>query len=216
MERFKKQKELRRLSKEIKPDTTQGMLVLWGAPNWKIVNFKVNKVADIATGRIKVFNKDSVSLYPTFKNPAIDFEIGKSLCKLGFPLYTIKPQGNISEKRFDIPPDMFPMPLFAIEGIYARDHVYQDEKTRSILAKFIATSSPGLHGQSGGSTFDTEGRIWGMQSHTNYQAIVIKDDKDPSGKKKIRSTFDYGLGTHAETIINFLQENQISIDISKD
>ena len=215
IDRIEKRKKLNLLSREIKQDTTQGIISLWGSQAWQIDDIRGNKIADIATGRIKGFNKDSMSSYPIFKNPSTDFDIGESLCKLGFPLYTVKATVDITKKSFEVPADLFPMPVFAIDGIYAREYVYQDE-AGSILAKFIATSSPGLHGQSGGPIFDTQGRIWGLQSRTNYQEIVIKDENDPSGKKKIKSTFDYGLGTHAETIVNFLRENQIDIHISDD
>ena len=80
------------------------------------------------------------------------------------------------------------------------------------LVKFVETSSPGLKGQSGGPTFDSEGRIWAMQSKTAHYPLEF-----PAGQKNQEHQFlNVGMGTHAKTIIDFLDSNGVKYNLSKD
>ena len=80
------------------------------------------------------------------------------------------------------------------------------------MADIVETSSPGLMGQSGGPTFDSEGRIWAMQSKTTHYPLGF-----PPGQKNQEHQFlNAGWGTHAETIINFFDTIGVEYNLSED
>ena len=79
----------------------------------------------------------------------------------------------------------------------------------------IELSTPGLRGQSGGPLFDTEGTVYGMQSHTMHLHLGF-DMKDHDvitkfGAEKI-SNYPFlhvGRCIHASQIKKFLRENGV-------
>src|SRR5690606_28155165 len=128
--------------------------------------------------------------------------IGTSLCKLGYPFYDVMAQYEEGKNMFQFDPSIFPIPRFPIEGIYTRNILLEKGKEINIQPKFIETSTPGLRGQSGGPTFDTDGRIWAIQSQTRHLPLgftpkVKKDNKEVEENQFL----NVGWGAHVESIL---------------
>ncbi len=209
-----RKKALRQLSRPPN-DATTAISVWWGRDEWVVNSFRGHKEADIAVGKIESFDPDLVPMYPTFKNPSNDFLPGTSLCKLGFPFHTVTPTFNEKTKGFELPRGAVPVPLFPIEGIFSRIiQVDGARPDRSWPIKFVETSSPGLRGQSGGPTFDVQGRVWALQSRTVHHLLGFSPDA-PGGRNKEHQFLNTGLGVHAETIIGFLDSLGIQHYVSK-
>ena len=196
-----RKRKLRRLTKPENPITDYS--VWWGKDGWNVQSFELNRPADIAIGQISGFKSNDISIYPEFKNPAVNFDVGENLCKLGFPFYSITPTYDDSENMFELPPGALPIPLFPIEGIFTRTIVMDDGLSS---AEFVETSSPGLRGQSGGPTLDMNGRIWAMQSRTNHYPLGFSP-KVPNQRNEEHQFLNVGWGTHAKTIIDLLETN---------
>jgi hypothetical protein len=81
--------------------------------------------------------------------------------------------------------------------------------------KFLETSTPGLRGQSGGPIFDTEGRIWAIQSQTRHLPLGFSP-KIKSGNKEIEENqfLNVAWGAHVETILKFLDHHSIKYTVS--
>jgi hypothetical protein len=163
---------------------------------------------DLAVAKLASFDPSSVSQYPVFKDPEHGVEPGASLCRIGFPFHAIEPTYDEATQSFQLPEGSIPMPLFANEGILARmgEMIVLDEKTGDRVntefpLKLIETTSPGIRGQSGGPIFDTEGRVWGIQSHTVSYELDF-DTKD-------RQYLNVGVGVHVATILGFLDKQGI-------
>jgi hypothetical protein len=170
---------------------------------------------DIAVGKLANFRPWEGVQYPVFKKPS-DLEGGTSLCRVGFPFHDFQPTYDASRNAFDLPAGLFPVAAFANEGVFARGMtvVLLDEKTMQQVPspfpiKFIETSSAGLRGQSGGPIFDSEARIWGIQSSTTSYPMDLNTEDTPQ-------YYHVGVGTHCETIIGFLEQNNIKYQLSKD
>ena len=81
--------------------------------------------------------------HPKFKNPE-NISPGTSLCKLGFPFVEVKPTFDVNTQQFDLPPNLLPLPLFPIEGIYTRNLLQGKSADGSMDILYLETSSPGL------------------------------------------------------------------------
>ena len=193
------------------PNTVTHFSCLWGINAWTIESFTCNKLADIAIGKIVGFDKNLVKIYPEFKNPSSRFEVGINLCKLGFPLYAIEPDFDETTSAFTLPADTFPVPLFPIEGIFTREIIMNDGQDS---AQYVETSTPGLLGQSGGPTFDEEGRVWAMQSRTIHHPLGFSPEN--SQGRKEHQFLNCGMGTHAKSIIENLENAKVSHRVSND
>lgn len=183
----------------------------WGADIRSIKEFIFNQSVDLAIGKLDPFDSKSITTYPTFKNPKDELLPGTSLCRLGFPFHSIGATFDEGKSQFILEPGALPIPRFPIEGIHTRILVVQDEKGNKI-GKFIETSSPGLRGQSGGPIFDSNGDIWGLQSHTNTLQLGFSP-KVKKGNKEIEEHqfMNVGVGTHVEEIIKFLNDNKVKV-----
>lgn len=187
----------------------------WGVKGNSIVRVRgkivANLAADIAAVQLEGIDVDSISTYPTFKDPA-NLAIGTSLCKLGFPFHNIEAEYKEEENRFKLAPGALPAPWFPIEGIYTRNVV---EKIGNSEAKFIETSSPGLRGQSGGPIFDTKGTVWAIQIKTRHLNLGFSPKVKKNGREVEENQFlNVGLGVHPEELIPFLRDNSIDFDLS--
>jgi len=206
--KIKRKKRLKINNKWI---TNQSMW--WGRDGHTINEFKLFRENDIAVGKIENFNPDFCKEYPVFKNPN-DLKNGTSLCKLGYPFYDVMAQYEEGKNMFQFDPSIFPIPRFPIEGIYTRNILLEKGKEINIQPKFIETSTPGLRGQSGGPTFDTDGRIWAIQSQTRHLPLgftpkVKKDNKEVEENQFL----NVGWGAHVESILEFLKLNNISFKV---
>ena len=183
--KVQKRKKLAAFHRPSKTHTTN-YSVWWGRDGWTTSSFQCNGKADLAVGQLASFDGSLVNRYPTFKNPAKNFLHGTSLCKLGFPFHSITPKFDQTTRRFELPQDSLPVPLFPIEGLFARTvQVDPPQANRSWPIRFLETSSPGLRGQSGGPTFDGQGRIWAMQSRTVHCPMGFSPDAPRRKTKNI-------------------------------
>lgn len=162
---------------------------------------------DIAIAQIEDFDPAWVKTYPKFKDPAKAFECGQSLCKLGFPFHQIVPTWDDASENFNF---NVPIPRFPIDGILTR--LVQFIPANGVPPPFpltwIETSSPGLRGQSGGPTFDTQGTIWGIQVRTAHFPLGFSQKGEPE------QFLNVGLGVHTETLIGLFNNNDVKFELS--
>ena len=186
----------------------------WGTDGVKIDNFIGNSFFDLAVGKLYPFDSNNVKYYPIIKNPK-NLKLGTSLCKLGYPFHTIQAVFNEESSSFTLQQGSLPIPRFPIEGIYTRDCIHIDPIDINKQTKFIETSSPGLRGQSGGAIFDTEGVLWGIQSHTFNLELGFNPQIKKNNKIIEENQFlNVGLGVHPEVLVSFLSENKITFQLS--
>ncbi|MCY4488723.1 MAG: serine protease [Deltaproteobacteria bacterium] len=169
----------------------------WGEDNWTLTDIHYDEEADLAVGRLYPFDPKRVAGYPVFKKPDANFVPGVQLCKLGFPFFGVVPRFDPATRSFSMPAGTLPVPLFPVEGMFIRTQVVRFENGRKI--PFVETSSPGLPGQSGGPTFDEEGRVWAMQSRTTHYPLDF-------GNSHLVENFNTGVGLHAKTILECLEK----------
>ena len=178
---------------------------MWfGADHHRIGQFHVLHENDLAIGKIENYNSDFVKEYPVFQNPA-HVQPATSLCKLGYPFYDLKASFLENTQSFSFDSSIFPIPTFPMDGIMTRQVVTGKSPDNYYDYKWIETSSPGLRGQSGGPTFDRDGKIWAIQSKTMHLPLgfspkIIKDGVEIEENQFL----NVGLGTHVETILKFL------------
>jgi len=153
---------------------------------------------DLALGKIDPFDPAWVGTFPTFKDPTKNFEPGSSLCKLGFPFHSFEPKWDNARGQFDFPPGALPIPFFPIEGLFTRT-LENPTGGGPFPLRQIETSSPGLRGQSGGPTFDTDGAIWGIQSMTINLPLGFAPKVKGMGTE--HQFLNVGIGVHVETLI---------------
>lgn len=165
-------------------------------------------LADIGVARLEPYDPSWVLRHPVFKDPSKNFEPGTSLCRMGFPFHRITPMWDETKAGFQLPLGSVPLPLFPIEGIFTRTaEIILAPGPGSPAAippfplRMVETSSVGIPGQSGGPIFDTEGRIWGIQSSTSSFPLELKTPE--------KQYLNVGLGVHPDTIFGFLEEQKI-------
>ena len=178
---------------------------LWfGADSHLIKEFHILKENDLAIGKIQNFNPNFVKIYPILKNPS-RIEPGTSLCKLGYPFYDVRATFNSSNQSFNFDSSIFPIPTFPMDGMMTRNVLTGKSPDGLYEYKWIETSSPGLRGQSGGPTFDKEGKLWAIQSKTMHLPLGFSPKLVIDGKEVVENQFlNVGHGVHVETIIKFL------------
>jgi hypothetical protein len=215
LSRKERQKKLAKLARL--PLQTADRCSLWaGRDGLTIIDVGADPDIDLAWGRLAGFDPTWVSTYPTFKNPAMNFESGASLCKLGFPFHSITPSFDEAANMFTFPPGALPCPLFPNEGIFTRILLVAPASDLSGYRKLmLETSSPGLRGQSGGPTFDTKGRVWAMQSQTAHFDLGF-DPRVPERGEAVRQFLNVGRGVHAESIIAALNAAGVTARVSQD
>lgn len=171
--------------------------------------------ADLGIARLKNFDPTWVKQYPVFKK-AEDLEPGVSLCKLGFPFHEIQPTWDDANNVFRL--DNLVLTYFPIDGIFTRHLLVEqppDVEPLPFPVKFIETSTPGLRGQSGGPTFDTDGTVWAIQAQTSHLPLGFSP-RVPGGKddEKEHQFLNVGLGVHPETLLGAFNHLQIKHQVS--
>ena len=147
----------------------------------------------------------------TFLKDDYDIKQGKSLCRLGFAFpefnnYKIDSNNNLTFTN----QGNANTPLFPTDGIITR--LVKDEK--QIYG--IELSTAGFKGQSGAPLFDTNGKIYGLQSLTKHFHIgfdIVNKEISIDGNKKIISNYPFihlGQCIHLNIIKEFLQNNNIN------
>ena len=202
-----KGKKIRALGKERSTDVSN-YNVLWGANGGTISELKPLPHVDIAIGKLNGANLSGIKTYPTFRKGYSD-DFGVSLCRYGFPLHEIKSGFDEDANYFTFPNGLFPVHMFANEGIISRymNILVPDENPPlPFERRLIETSSPGLRGQSGGPIYDADGRIWGIQSETAHYELGFTPEA--RGHKE-HQFLNVGRAVDAHTICSFLDANGI-------
>lgn len=166
---------------------------------------------DIALLRFKRYSKLLCSQFPVFAANGADLQPGRSLCRLGFPF------PEFSNFTYDAGKDAIEwttagssnLPRFPIDGMVSR--LVSDGKT---IVGFELTT-PGLRGQSGGPAFDSDGRVWGMQSQTRHLDLNfdVAQDVLRAGKKKKITSFPFlhaGQCVHVDVLKDFMRKHSVS------
>lgn len=179
---------------------------MWAIPDFattrpRLVAGRVNKAADIATGRLEPFDQRAVAAFPVFRDTAQSpLEQGASVCRLGFPFHTVHAEYDAAHNGFQVAPNAFPIPRFALDGIVARFNRRRTADGSSAL--FVETSTPGLRGQSGGPLLDTQGRVCGVQSQTAHVDLGFDASYENAAQEKIteRQFLNVGLASHVDEV----------------
>lgn len=201
--------------KKLPPDATHKSSAWWAKDGVQVKDAQGIKAIDLAVARLEPFDPSWVSTYPTFKDPQKECQVGASLCKLGYPFHAIEPTWDDQRDMFVLPAGSVPLPMFPIEGMFARTVNVKTSDLQPFPFRFIETSTPGLKGQSGGPIFDTEGAIWAIQSHTQHYPLGF-NPKVPGSRRGEREHqfLNVGRGIHVETILEFFRQVGIKYDIS--
>lgn len=209
LNRSEKQKQLRALGKP-KPSDAQNYAVIWGFPDMKVHQMKSLSYSDIAVGQIANFDPSRVRVYPRFRDQNTTPDTGRSVCRSGYAFNNIKAEWDGESSTFTFPDGLFPIPVFVNEGIVSRFvNIETDDKNQTLpfRSRMFETSSPGLKGQSGGPIFDSDGRIWGIQSDTISYPLGFS----PQANGRIEHQFlNVGRGVDAETVCGFLDMEGIA------
>lgn len=209
-----KRERLRQLGKP-RADQTEQSSAWWGRDGVMLVEAHVVEPVDLGVARLAPFPKDWIKTYPVLKDPKKNFDNGTSLCKLGFPFHSITPDWDQTTSTFQLPAEAMPLPFFPIEGIFTRTAEIRVQVPPGapppppppFPLRWLETSSPGLRGQSGGPIFDTEGRVWAIQSRTNHLDL---------GFTLQNQYLNVGLGVHMDTILGFLNQLGVKYELSRD
>ncbi|MBK8467026.1 MAG: trypsin-like peptidase domain-containing protein [Chloracidobacterium sp.] len=194
------------------PKWVTNVTIMFGAGQPKIENYAIFGNHDIAFLQIDRKELSGLTTYPKIKDPA-DLKFGMSVCKLGFPFYPINITFDEKKQMFDVPPNLFPIPRFPIEGIYTRNLVTGHSDGLDIM--WMETSSPGLKGQSGGPIFDSEGNICAIQSQNVTIPLGFVGEVEINGSKVHENQFmNVGIGVHAATITSLLAKSGIKFDLA--
>ncbi len=136
---------------------------------------------DLAIIKFNGFEKLGYKNYATFLKDDSQILQGKYLCRLGYPF------PEYSNYKYNLEKDDIEWtrggqtgtPRFPIDGMITRHLLNGNE----IFG--IELSTPGLKGQSGGPLFDTDGKIYGMQSMTHHLHLGfdIKEEDILEGSK---------------------------------
>jgi hypothetical protein len=186
----------------------------WGVNEIQLDECKIFGELDLAIGKLKKFNPESIKHYPKIKNPK-DLKIGTSLCKLGYPFHNISATFDQQNNRFVLAENVLPLPMFPIDGIFTRNVIGGKTKDGKFDIKFLETSSPGLRGQSGGPIFDVNSNIYAIQSRTINLPLGFSPRIQRNGKEIEENQFiNVGLGVHPETIIQVLTDNGIKFEMA--
>lgn len=196
-----------------KPETTIQILSTFQNCFDKITGFKIHNhpTLDLAIIKFEGFEKITYDSYARFVPESQPVNTGKFLCRLGYPFPEFNNFGinTITNNLEWTATGMQNTPIFPLEGMITRFVVEKNEIAH------IELSTPGLRGQSGGPLFDSEGFVYGMQSHTMHLHLGF-DMKDHEvntkfGQEKI-SNFPFlhvGRCVHAWQITKFLRENEV-------
>jgi len=167
---------------------------------------------DLAIIKFNDFNTLYCKEFPIFKKDSKDILQGKFLCRLGFPFPEFKNyqyHDNIDEIGWNQSGPR-ESPRFPTEGMITR--FLGDRKG---MKYGIELSTPGLRGQSGGPLFDSDGKIYGMQSLTKHLHLGFDiEDVEILAKGQRKKVSDYsfihlGQCIHVDVIKDFLREHNV-------
>lgn len=179
------------------------------------VGIQVHPELDVALLHFRGFTKLLCTDFPTFAADDAGLKQGKSICRLGFPF------AEFDNFEYDLASDRarwtqvgrLDTPRFPIEGMVTRHLLNQ-----ALAVVGFELSTPGLRGQSGGPAFDTEGRIWGMQSRTNHLDLnfdvnmeVLRDGQ--ATRIKDHAVLHVGHCVHVSALKAFMQQHRVQFTV---
>ena len=207
---------------------------IWpGQSNQKLVDIAVIPEADLLLGRLEPFepaaqgegttgdttgDAGATAGYPCFKDPKEELRIGTSLCKTGYAFSELETTYDETTGGFSL--DFKNLATFPLDGIFTRNIIArtpEELKRKGMEVKFIETSSPGLRGHSGAPVFDTEGRVWGIQSRTTQIPLGFSPEpvsKDAPNVTPQHQSLNVGWAIHTELICRFLTERGIEFSMA--
>jgi hypothetical protein len=194
---------------------------IWLPNNWAITDLRGLEAIDLGVGRLVGYDPSAghVKGYPVFKNPAVDYEPGESVCRLGFPFHSFDSTYDETSGAFSLPPGTIPVPRFISDGVISRfiDLFPLDGSTPVVPLKWFETSTAGLKGQSGGPIYDAQARVWGIQVNTATYPLGFEPEiKDGGVKRKLPQFLNVGRGVHALSLLEVAKDLGINIQVSQD
>jgi hypothetical protein len=177
------------------------------------INFscQLHPTYDVALIRFHNFASGWCTTFPTFALNGSDLQPGKTMCRLGYPF------PEFTNFAYDATTDTIDwtttgstnLPRFPIEGMVSRLVIDAGQ-----LNGFELTT-PGLRGQSGGPAFDSNGKIWGMQSQTCHLDLNfdIEQDVFRAGKKKKVTSYPFlhaGRCVHVDVLKDFMRQHNVT------
>jgi hypothetical protein len=188
---------------------------IWAMPGFDstrphIAEAIVRGISDVAAVRLEPFDSGGITEFAALRDDeAAPIEQGLAVCRYGYPFHAIQSGWDEERQEFQLPEGAFPVASFALDGIVARFHRSMDEQGNE--ATFIATSTPGLRGQSGGPLMDVEGRVCGLQSHTahldlGFEGVFSAGDQVVTE----RQFLNVGVASHVTELRGVLDEAGIA------
>jgi len=175
---------------------------------------------DLALIKFDHFDRLLCDNFPVFAEHDDHLKQGKFLCRLGYPFpeftnHIYNSTIDTIEWTDDVGSNY--TPSFPIEGMVTRNLLKMDTNNKPYIYGF-ELSTPGLRGQSGGPAFDSDGRIWGMQSATNHLDLDfdVNLEVNRNGVKKVvnESAFLHvGHCIHVSVIKEFMKSNNVQFNI---
>lgn len=204
-----RRKKLRELGKT-KPTDVCNFGVLWSNTGATVNGLRRLAHVDLGVGKLEDVDMSKFSVFPKFHKEHDQSDVGVTVCRSGFPFHSIETSWDDASNSFTFPNGIFPVPMFANEGIISRfiAVVVEDEDPPlGYDRRLFETSTPGLRGQSGGPIFDADGRIWGIQSRTTSYELGFS----PEVKGKPEHQFlNVGMAVDSCTVCSFLDGLGIS------
>lgn len=189
---------------------------VWAVPGFgstrpMIAEAIVRGVADLAVVRLDPFDAECVGAFGVLRDETNGAPVaqGMSVCRFGYPFHAVAAGWDDAGSEFVIPEGAFPVASFALDGIISRFHRVIAEDGNE--ATFIATSTPGLRGHSGGPLLDVEGRVCGIQSHTRHLDLGF-EGYFSAGERVVaeRQFLNVGAATHVSDVRRVLDEADIA------
>lgn len=209
-----KESQKKAAARAIKPNQKwiTDFAIMFGGQPTNIIEQYIYWDHDIAFLRVDKSVINGLTIFPKIIDPN-KLKNGTSLCKLGYPFLEVKATFDANTNKFELPPNLFPLAYFPIEGIYTRYLIGGKSQDGTMDIMYLETSSPGLKGQSGGPIFDTNGNIYAIQSQNNTIPLGFKGVIEDKGKKIEENQFiNVGIGVHPKTIVDLLNKHKIKFD----
>lgn len=167
---------------------------------------------DVALLKFSDFTALGCATFPVFGQSGGDLKQGRFLCRLGFPFpeFTNFAYNAVTDSIDWNEQGQQHTPRFPIDGMVTR-HLLNPAGT---IVGF-ELSTPGLRGQSGGPAFDTEGRVWGMQSSTAHLDLDFDVDIEVvrnGSKKHVRDSAFLHVGhcIHVNALKDFMRQHAVN------
>lgn len=169
-----------------------------------------HKDIDLALLHFTDYTKLICNSFPVFPKDTSGLVQGKFLCRLGYPFaeFTNFEYDKNKDQTIWTQKGQRSSPSFPLDGMVTR----RLKNKNSIFG--FEMSRPGLRGQSGGPAFDSEGKIWGIQSMTahldlNFDVDIKVNRKGQTKKIKESALLHVGHCIHIDRIKEFLNDNSV-------